>query len=250
MWKKRLLPNCSLIVVTGIVSIPALAVDSNRRIFAEIDPIAPASMSYDERVNGMTSSKYGGNVDFNIAGVLSTGPEIWTGTFVVKGPTSTDATYRREDMWPGERQKLDSVRLRWNFTAWENPFAMYGWYVKSAYSYLRVNSRANRYTEVGGTGDAIPVVVPGTTTNDETDLVTDIRHGVAVGFGNRWLFLNNSLSLTIGTSATGTFKRAVSVDSKDPMARSDYDHMIEDIPDSRMSVRPSPEVNLTVGYGW
>ncbi len=250
MWKKSLFTKFSPIIVAGFTSLPVSAADVNRRIFAEVDPVAPASMSYDENVSGITSSKYGGNVDFNIAGVLSTGPEIWTGTFLVKGPSTADVTYRREDMWPGERQKLDAVRLRWNFTAWENPFAMRGWYIKSAYSYLRVNSRANRYTEEGGSGDAVPVVVPGSTTNDETDLVPDIRHGVAAGFGNRWLFLNQSLSLTVGTSVTGTFKRAVSVDSRDPMARSDYDHIIEDIPDTRMSVRPSPEVNLAFGYGW
>jgi hypothetical protein len=85
---------------------------------------------------------------------------------------------------------------------------------------------------------------------DETDLITDIRHGATGGFGNRWLLWNQSLSLSLGASFTATFKRTVSVDSKDPMARRDYDAMIADLPDTKMSLRPTPEVNLGMGYAW
>lgn len=242
-----------LIITFGLLvsqALPARAADINRRIIAELDPVAPGSAAYDEQNNGMATSKWGGNVDFNIAGVFSTGPELWTGNFVVKGPSQPEETYRREDFWPGERHKLDAVRLRWNFTAWQMPYSMRGWYMKAAYSYLRVNSRANRFTEEGGSGDAVPVVLPGSSADDETDLVTDIRHGVALGFGNRWLLSDQAFSVTLGTSVTGVFKRTVSIDSKDPMARLDYDAIIEDVPDARMTVRPSPEANLALGYAW
>lgn len=34
------------------------------------------------------------------------------------------------------------------------------------------------------------------------------------------------------------------------LTRADYDAIIEDILDTRMSTRLSPEVNLGVGYAW
>ena len=36
---------------------------------------------------------------------------------MVRGDGNAEAM-RREDMFPGERQKLDATRLRWNFTRW------------------------------------------------------------------------------------------------------------------------------------
>lgn len=239
-----------VLVVATIQTSVALAADINKRIIAEIDPVAPGSAAYEEQSSGIATSKWGGLVDFNMGNVLSTGPEFWTGTFAAKGPSDGHSSYRREDLWPGERQKLDAIRLRWTLTRWEQPSSMRGWFIKGGYSYTRINSRANRYDESGGEGDALPVMIPSSMPNDDTDLVTDLRHGVVVGFGNRWLFVDQKISVSIGATFTKNFKRVISVDSKDPDARADYDDMISKLPDTRMSVRPTPEVNLGLGYAW
>lgn len=240
-----------LALVAGLAGFAAgaQAADINRRIIAEIDPVAPGSASYEEDQTGIVTSKWGGLVDFNMGNVLSTGPEFWTGTFSAKGPED-DSEYRREDLWPGERHKIDAIRLRWMITRWEQPQSMRGWYVKSGYSYTRINSRANRYDESGGEGDAIPAVIPSSQPSDDTDLVTDLRHGAVFGFGNRWLLFSQSLTVNLGASFTADFKRTVNVDSKDPDARADYEDMISSLPDTKMSVRPTPEVNLGFGYAW
>lgn len=240
------------LAIASILSAPsALAADINRKIITEIDPVAPGSASYDQRATGIVTSKWGLGADFNLAGVLSTGPEYWTGTFTQKGSDVSD-TVRRENMFPGERQKLDAIRLRWMFTAWEQPSSMRGWFVKGGYSYTRINSRGNRYEEgvSGSNGDAVPANFIVGSPDDDTSLVTDIRHGVAAGFGNRWLLWDQKLSITLGTSVTGNFKRTVSVDTKDPNARADYDEMIEKLPDTKMSMRPLPEANLGLGWAW
>lgn len=240
---------CATFTLIGIVP-AALAADINRKLVAELDPVAPTSSIYEEQKNGVATSKWGGNIDFNLAGVLSVGPEFWTGTFSEKGAEEGE-TYRREDMWPGERQKIDAIRLRWMATAWEQPSSMRGWFVKGGYSYTRINSRANRLNEAQGDGsDAIPVGMFDTTPDDQTDLVTDIRHGIAAGFGNRWMMFDQKVTVTLGTSFTSNFKRIVSVDSKDPNARGDYDSMIETLADTRMTTRPTPEINLGLGYAW
>lgn len=238
------------VVPLFLLAFEANAADVNRKITAELDPVAPATASQDEASTGNATSKWGGSVDFNVAGVLSTGPEFWTGTFNVKGPDDTSETYRREDFWPGERHKLDAVRLRWNLTKWGQSQSMRSWYLRAGYSYLRINSRANRYTESSDGNDAVPVNIFSQDPGDETDLVVDTRHGVMAGFGNRWLFMDQRVSVTLGTSVTVNFKRSVDVDSKDPNARADYDAIIEDIPDTRMSNRLSPEANLGFGYAW
>ena len=86
--------------------------------------------------------------------------------------------------------------------------------------------------------------------NDETDLITDMRHGVSVAFGNRW-FVTDRLVATIGSSLTHNVRRTVIVDSKDSMAKADYEALINNtLPDTRMAVRPIPEVNMGVGYSW
>jgi len=85
--------------------------------------------------------------------------------------------------------------------------------------------------------------------DDETDFITDIRHGLYAGFGNRWVLAQN-FTVTLGTSFTATIKRSVSVDSEDPDAKTDYDVIVEDLPSTKMSVRPTPEANLTMGYAW
>jgi hypothetical protein len=228
----------------------AFAGDVNRKIIAELDPVAPSSAAYEETKNDIATSKWGGAVDFNMAGVISTGPEFWTGTFSQKGPDEDGKTFRREDMWPGERQKIDAIRLRWMLTKWELPGSMRGWFLKGGYSYTRINSRANRYSEEQGEGDAIPAGMFSAEPDDQTDLITDIRHGVAAGFGNRWLFFEQKVSVNLGASFTANFKRTVSIDSKDPNAQADYDDMIENLADTKMSTRPSPEINLGLGYAW
>ncbi len=227
----------------------AHAADINRKIIAEVDPVAPGSAAYDQQTTGVVTSKYGLGADFNLAGVMSTGPEYWTGTFTQKGVAQD--TVRREDMFNGERQKLDAVRLRWMFTAWEQPASMRGWFLKAGYSYTRVNSRGNRYEEgAGGPNDATPANFIVGSPSDETSLVTDIRHGVATGFGNRWLVWDQKIAITLGTSITLNFKRTVAVDTKDPNARKDYDEMIAKLPDQKMSTRPLPEANLGFGWAW
>jgi hypothetical protein len=86
--------------------------------------------------------------------------------------------------------------------------------------------------------------------DDETDMVTDIRHGFIAGFGNRWLLFDQTLTINLGASITTNFKRTLEIDSKNPNAKTDYEHMIADLPDTRMSVRPLPEADLGIGYAW
>ena len=247
--------NMSLIAVGTLLMLIAQVAQgagTNRKIIAEIDPVAPASATWEESIYETPTSKWGGNVDFNIGGILSTGPEFWVGTFVMKGDDETVSEYRREDLYPGERHKIDATRLRWNFSFWEHPSSMRGWFLKTGYTYFRINSRANRYTEESGDGDAIPVgtILLGQDPDDETDLITDIRHGVNLGFGNRWLLMNQKLSVTLGAVITSNFKRSLTIDSKDPLAESDYNDVIESLPETKMSIRPTPEASMGIGYAW
>ena len=233
----------------ALVAIKVEAGDVVRQIVAETDPIAPASSAYEQSVNGVTTSKYGAAVDFNMGATMSTGPEIWNGTFLLRGDDS-GSTVRREDLWPGERHKIDAMRFRWTFGVWEQGQSMRGWYFKSAYNWTRINSRANRYTE---NMSGVPALAP-TTVNDqpseETDLITDVRHGLSAAFGNRWI-IGDRLMASIGASITHNFKRTVTVDSNDSMAKSDYESVINNaLPDTRISTRPTPEVNIGVGYSW
>lgn len=246
--RKRLIYGLMLTLLVSLK--PLLAADVQRKMVMEVDPIATSSSVYDQNYNDMSNSRWGGHVDFNLGGILSTGPEFWVGAFTVRGPTTQDQTYRREDFWPGERQKLDGTRLRWHLTLWENPASMRGWYFTNAYSYMRVNSRANKFAEPIGTADAVPVGVASTTPDENTSLVTDIRHGYAMGFGNRWLLFNQKLSFTLGISMTRYFKRELNVEGKDPNTKIDYERLIETIPDTRLSTRGLPEVNLGMGYAW
>ncbi|MGE0172113.1 MAG: hypothetical protein AB7T49_04980 [Oligoflexales bacterium] len=242
MVKNLILSSMVAVLMAG----QAFAGPSLRKIIFEVDPIAPASAAYDEKVNDMTNSKFGVNVDFNIGGVVSTGPEVWSGAFYLKG---AEEDYRREDLQPGERHKITATRLRWNITKWEVPSNMRGWYVKMAYNYLKIDSRANRYTEVmGGPGDL--TIDKQDDPSDETDLITDERHGAVFGFGERWLVAEQTMSITVGLSINSDFKRKIAVDSSDPYARADYDEVIEDLPDTRLTTRPLPEANLSIGYAF
>jgi hypothetical protein len=222
--------------------------DVVRRLVLEADPIAPASSVYEQTVSGVTTSKYGASVDFNIGAYMTTGPEFWTGTFLVRGDDS-GAAYRREDLWPGERQKLDAMRFRWTFGVFEQGQSMRGWYLKGAYSWMKINSRANRYTE-DMSSSALSAGSVIDQPNDETDLITDMRHGLSFSFGNRWI-VANKLIASVGASITHNFKRNMTVDSSDPMAKVDYETLINNtLPDTRMATRPMPEVNIGLGYSW
>lgn len=223
--------------------------DVVRKLVLEADPVAPASSIYEQSVNKVTTSKYGGAVDFNVGAVFSTGPEVWTGTFVARGDDS-GGTYRREDLWPGERHKIDAMRVRWTFGVWEQAQSMRGWYFKMGYNWTRIDSRANRYTETLGSGQTLASADALDQPGDETDLITDIRHGISTAFGNRW-YVKDGFMASIGASITHNFRRTVSIDSKDPMAKADYESLINNtLPDTRIAVRPTPEVNIGLGYAW
>jgi hypothetical protein len=235
-------------VLGGIVSGQALAANVNRRLVAEIDPVAPSSALYEERASGISTSKFGAAVDFNVGERFSMGPEIWSGTFLAKG--DSEGLVRREDLFPGERQKLDAVRLRWNVSFWEVPESMRGFYARMSYDYVRVNSRANRYTESLDSANALPVDVSAESPMDETDLITDMRHGLSLGMGNRWLVNSQSLSVTVGAGISHYFRRSVNVDSKDSQAVADYESMINTLPDTRLALRPIPELSMGLGYAF
>jgi hypothetical protein len=240
--------NLALALGAATAASSANASDVLKKIDAEVDPVAPASASYETTNDGVTTQKWGANVDFNMGGIISTGPELWVGNFTMKGPdASSNATYRRQDLYPGESQRLDAIRLRWNFTAWELPMSMRGWYMKAGYSYTRINSKANKILQQDGQGDAMPANLPGAPA-DNTELVTDIRHGVMAGFGNRWLFSSDQRwSVTLGASVTSNFKRELYADGKDSNGLKDYNEVINSLPDTRMSTRPTPEVNMSMG---
>ncbi len=248
-WGRNLVTSAAAVAAITLAT-QAHAGDVVRRIVTEMDPVAPSSAAYEEAQTGVTTSKWGGLADFNIGGMVSMGPEFWTGTFVAKGPTDDSTEYRREDMWPGERQKIDAIRLRWMVSKWEQPQSMRGWYLKGGYSYTRINSRANRYDETAGEGDALPQNILGTDPNADTDLITDLRHGAVVGFGNRWAVWEQKLTINLGMSYTANFKRSVTVDSKDANALADYEDMINTLPDTKLANRPTPEANLLVGWAW
>ncbi|MCX6124716.1 MAG: hypothetical protein NTV34_08200 [Proteobacteria bacterium] len=240
-----------LLIVSGFtLATQARAGDVIRSIIAEADPVAPASSAYEQSQSGVVTDKWGAAVDFNMGAKFSTGPELWMGTFVVKGPDGSGSpTARREDFWPGERQKLDATRFRWNVGYWEQGQSMRGWYFKAAYSYTKINSRANRYTESVDGANGLSYI-PSDSPGDETDLLTDIRHGISGSFGTRW-FVYERMTASVGASLTKNFKRAVDVDSSDGNAKADYEDLIEHkLPDTRISLRPTPEVNVALGYAF
>jgi hypothetical protein len=239
----------SILICIITIAARAEAGDVVRQIVVEADPVAPASAAFEQSVHHVSASQYGGLVDFNMGAKFSTGPELWTGTFVVRGDDS-GAAVRREDLWAGERHKIDAVRFRWTFGTWEQAQSMRGWFFKGSYNWTRINSRANRFTEDMHTGAGFSALNVADNPNDETDLITDMRHGVSAAFGNRWM-ITDKLIASVGASLTHNFRRIMTVDSKDPMARADYESLINTtIPDSRMSTRPTPEANLGLGYAW
>lgn len=248
--KKYSFAAAGTIGLVAMVSTGAMAGEINRRLIAEFDPVAPSSAMYEQRASGITTSKFAGAVDFNVGENFSTGPEFWSGTFLAKGNETGTSSLRREDLFPGERHKLDALRLRWNVSVWEVPSSMRGWYTRLSYDFIRVNSRANRYTEQLDSANALPVDVTGDSPLDETDLITDMRHGFSVGVGNRWLVANQKLSVSVGAGVSRYFRRSVTVDSKDSQSVADYEDMINTLPDTRLALRPIPELNMGVGYAF
>ena len=226
------------------------AAEINRRFITEIDPVAPSSALYEQRASGITTSKFGASVDFNVGENFSVGPEFWSGTFLAKGDSLSSDALRREDMFPGERHKIDAMRLRWNMSFWEIPSSMRGWYTRLSYDYVKVNSRANRYTESTDSANALPVDLSGDVPLDETDLITDSRHGLSLGIGNRWLISNQKVSVSVGAGISHYLRRNVTVDSKDPQAVADYEDMINTLPDTRLALRPIPELSMGLGYAF
>lgn len=239
--------SLAMVLGTGILGSTANGADVNRKICAEFDPEAPASAQYEQQADGVTTSKYGGNVDFNMGGNFSTGPELWVGNFMVKGQTGDTSPYLRTDLFPGESEKLEALRFRWNFTMWEQPQSMRGWYLKTGYSYTHINGTSNMFLDSAGGGSA-PNLSGSPSAN--TTMITDERHGVIAGFGNRWMFAEQKFSVTVGASATATFKRELTANGVDPNAIANYSKLIETLPDTRMSAKPLPEADLSMGYVW
>lgn len=224
------------------------AASGTKVLILEIDPFKPITAAYDENAQkGVSAANWSGRVDFNVQGAFSTGPEFWVGNFVKRGRDYGDGQPRREELWLGEQQKLSASRFRWNFTVWEIGEAMRGWSLTAGYDYIRIDAKANRYTD--GPADTLPVGAPIDAPQDETDMVTDIRHGFHIGLGQRWLIasrLTISLQLTLNTMS----KRIVSVTSKDPKAEASYEALIETIPNFHSSARPYPEAGFGLGYAF
>ncbi len=227
---------------------PAWGLGVQKYLVFELDPLAPIGAAYDQSSkNGVSSNQWAGRVDFNVQGMFSTGPEMQVGSYVLHGTEDNVNSVRREDLWPGEHEKVGISRFRWNITFWETPESMRGWFVTTGYEYARIDSKANRYTE--GPGIGVPVGAPLDTPDDETDLVTDIRHGVRVAFGERWLFANK-FTTSLELSFHKMTRREVSVTSKDPLARADYDASIETLRILPATARAYPEAKLGVGYAF
>jgi hypothetical protein len=215
----------------------AFAADIRRVMAAEIDPVAPAAAAADSS-EGRESSMWGASADFNV-GPVATGPELWVGNFNRKGPASQDTRVRREDLQYGEQHKVEATRLRWTVALFEKPDSMRGWFVRTGYSWTKVNSRAKR--------DYNASYLDTNPTNLES-VISDTRHGVMLGFGQRWTFLDNKLSATLSISSTQTVLRKISDADTDPDARSDFDEFVEETPWAKMSTKAVPEANLSIGY--
>ena len=227
---------------------PLWALGAQKVLVVELDPLAPLQAYYDQSIKqGVSSNQWAGRVDFNVQGIFSTGPEMQVGSYVKRGVESNVNSVRREDLWPGEHQKIGLSRFRWNISFWEIPETMRGWFVTAGYEYARIDSKANRYTE--GPGDAVPVGAPIDVPDDETDLVTDIRHGVRLAFGERWVFANK-YTTSLELSLHRMTRREVSVTSKDSLARADYDASVEELRIFPATARSYPEAKLGIGYAF
>jgi len=226
----------------------AFCASIHQQLTFELDPFGPASAAYESRKSEVTASNFSGKVDFNLGGILSTGPEFWSGAYVLKGSQDQNSLVRREDLWPNERHKISGTRLRWNFTFWEVPASMRGWFLKAGVSYTDIESRANRYTEHADDGNLSDPSAYGQP-DDNPDYVNEIRRGAFFGFGQRWLF-GQSFSSSIEVSYTQTLMRQVNVDSDDPRAEGDYDAIAESLPFTKFSAKPYPEANFSMGYSF
>ncbi len=233
------------IVILGFTFFSNLqfAAEINRYLSAEIDPLAPVAAAYQSQT-GQRASMWGGQVDFNFMGKFSTGPEIWAGNFAKKSSGGTVGGYlRKEELQPGEEYKLNAIRLRWNVTYWEVPETMRGLFAKAGVSYLRVENKSTKQND-------LKLNINGLEPNNIKSDVNEVRSGVSLGFGQRWAYMERSLSVTLGMHYLVPFQRDITLESDDPQAKADYEDTIESIQDSRLSARPMPEAQLTLGYLW
>lgn len=240
----------ALISLCGTLAHPAQADDGSKtNLIVEIDPIAAAAAVNESRMNGFVSHQFGLTVDFPANSWLSTGPEFWGATYSARGlgnTESVDSNVRREDLFPGERHRIEAFRLKWNLTKWENPSTLSGRYIQVSYSYSRANSRANRYTEASDSTTNLPTDLSSDTPDAETDLITDTRHGVALRLGNRWCAYG--LSWSVGVGIGKDIARKVSVTSSDQNSRKDYETSVNRFVSSRLNLAPVPELSMGIGF--
>ena len=107
----------------------------------------------------------------------------------------------------------------------------------------------NRYTEHSADGNAIPSSANYGLPDDETDFINELRHDAVLGFGQRWFFWGK-LTSTVEVTIAQSFKREVNVESKDPRAELDYTALADNIPFTKFSSKPYPELNFTMGYAF
>lgn len=227
-----------------ISTTPSFAADVNRHISLEMDPLAPAAAAR-ESGNGNPTSMWGAGVDFNL-GRISTGPEVWTGAFTRKGPTSDcEDALRLGELQCGDRFKMDAVRLRWTVGIWESSYTMRGLFLKGGYSYTKIQSKGTRSNQYENALRGLPA-------DPTTADIVDMRQGVMATVGQRWAFWDHTGTVTLAMSYTGDVKRSVTAEGTGDLdlARADYDNMIERIQDTHLSTRAMPEFNLGFGYLW
>ena len=193
--------NRFLNVVVGVfalVAVQAQGADVNRHISVEIDPLSPAAAARDS-AKGDPTSMFGGGVDFNL-GNISTGPEVWTGTYVRKGATGDCGNSLRAtplsigELQCGDRFKMDAVRLRWTVGLWESTYTMRGLFLKGGYSYTKIQSKDTR-------GNALESSLRGVAQEPTTTDVVDMRQGGVAVVGQRWAFWDHTGTVTLSMSS-------------------------------------------------
>lgn len=232
-------------LVLSLGSVTAQAGELNRKMVVEVDPLAPV-LGSTLTSSGNSTSTYGFNVDFNLNGI-TTGPEMWSGTFR-RNPKDPNSNHiRPEDLDPGEFYKMSATRFRWMVSKFQVPETMRGWFVRGGWSYTKITSRQTMNND-GSEGQDPVYLKDGTLPAQLESDIVDERQGIVLSFGERWAFMKNRISLSLSASYTYNFRRKISVDSEDPDAKADFEAMIEEIEDNRMSASPFPEAQLTFGY--
>ena len=237
----RLATKIFLVLVALGLTSQAYGMDVLRRLSVEIDPLAPVSAA-EETERGNETSMWGGNIDFNL-GKVATGPEVWFGTYNRVGVSDEMDGEGPAELSTGESTKVTAMKLKWNITLYERPFVMRGWFFKAGVAYTHIDMRSKRNNEDGFT---VNNAVPDSYRSD----VGDTRSGINVGFGQRWTFLDNHGTITLGASYTSNFKRSVHTDSVDTGMTKQYNDLIDMPAFARLSTRAMPEAHLGLGYLW